>query len=49
MGRIGGRFYEKFTSMDQSKVEIITISEPNMGNALIDDALDRGIPNYPQS
>ena len=48
LGRIGGRFYEKFTSMDQDKVEIIAISEPNMGNALIDDALDRGIPNYPQ-
>ncbi len=48
LGRIGGRFYEKFTTMDQSKVEIIAISEPNMGNALIDDALDRGIPNYPQ-
>lgn len=48
LGRIGGRFYEKFTSIDQSKVEIIAISEPNMGNALVDDALDRGIPNYPQ-
>ena len=48
LGRIGGRFYEKFTRMDQSKIEIIAISEPNMGNALIDDALDRGIPNYPQ-
>ncbi len=48
LGRIGGRFYEKFTSMDQDKVEIIAISESNMGNALIDDALDRGIPNYPQ-
>jgi len=47
LGRIGGRFYEKFTAMDQNKVEIIGISEPNMGNALIDDALARGIPNYP--
>ena len=48
LGRIGGRFYKQFTSMDQSKVEIIGVSESNMGNALIDDALDRGIPNYPK-
>ncbi len=48
LGRIGGQFYKQFTHMDQNKVEVIAISEPNMSNALIDDAMDRSIPNYPQ-
>lgn len=48
LGRIGGKFYQRFTTLDPDQVEILAISEPNMENALIDDALDRGIPNYPK-
>ncbi|PLA73881.1 homoserine dehydrogenase [Hydrogenovibrio sp. SC-1] len=48
LGRVGGKFYQKFTTLNPDQVEILAISEPNMENALIDDALDRGIPNYPK-
>lgn len=48
LGRIGGRFYNQFNQISSDQVEIIGISEPNMNNALIEDAEDRGIPNYPK-
>ncbi|WP_040726704.1 Gfo/Idh/MocA family oxidoreductase [Thiomicrorhabdus sp. Kp2] len=46
LGRIGGKFYQQFTSMKPEHVEIIGISEPNMDNPLLQDANDRGIPNF---
>lgn len=47
LGRIGGKFYQQFTSMNPEHVEIIGISEPNLNNPLLADALGRGIPNFP--
>lgn len=46
LGRIGGKFYEQFTQMNSDNIEIIGISEPNKDNPLLDDAQDRGIPNF---
>ena len=46
LGRIGGKFYEEFTKLDTSRVEIIGISEPNLENPLVQDAEARGIPNF---
>lgn len=48
LGRIGGKFYQQFTNMNQDHVEIIAISEPNTENPLLDDAQGRGIPNFPE-
>lgn len=47
LGRIGGKFFEQFSQIDDSRIKIIAVSEPNMSNRLIDDAADLGIPNYP--
>lgn len=47
LGRIGGKFFEQFSQIDDSRIKIIAVSEPNMSNHLIDDAADLGIPNYP--
>jgi len=46
LGRIGGKFYEQFNSMNPGRVEIIGISEPNENNPLVKDAEQRGIPNF---
>lgn len=47
LGRIGSKFYERFTALDESLVKIIAVSEPNMDNPLLADAHQRGIPNFP--
>lgn len=47
LGRIGGKFYKQFTSMDESRVKIIAVSEPNLTNPLLEDAEQRNIANYP--
>lgn len=47
LGRIGGKFYQQFTQLDESRVKIIAVSEPNMSNPLLDDAAQRSIPNIP--
>lgn len=47
LGRIGGKFFQQFNQVDDSRIKIIAISEPNMSNGLIDEANDLGIPNYP--
>lgn len=47
LGRIGGRFYQRFATLDDAMVKIIAISEPNLDNPLLADAAERGIPNFP--
>lgn len=47
LGRIGGKFYQQFTQLEESRVKIIAVSEPNMSNPLLADSDKRGIPNYP--
>lgn len=47
LGRIGGKFYTQFTGLDESRVKIIAVSEPNLSNPLLADAEKRGIKNYP--
>jgi len=46
LGRIGGKFYQHFNSINSGHVEIIGISEPNLENPLLEDARERGIPNF---
>lgn len=48
LGRIGGKFYEHFNSMDPERVQVIGVSEPNIENPLLDDAAELGIPNFPK-
>lgn len=47
LGRIGGKFYQQFTQLDEERVKIIAVSEPNMTNPLLMDAEKRNIANYP--
>ena len=47
LGRIGGKFYQQFTQLDESRVKIIAVSEPNLSNPLLEDAAQRAIPNIP--
>ncbi|MDY0137601.1 MAG: homoserine dehydrogenase [Thiomicrospira sp.] len=47
LGRIGGKFYQQFTKLDEARVKIIAVSEPNMTNPLLEDAKTRGIANHP--
>lgn len=47
LGRIGGKFYQQFVQLDESRVKIIAVSEPNLSNPLLADSDERGIPNYP--
>lgn len=47
LGRIGGRFYKQFMELDDSRVQIIAVSEPNEENPILEDAKARGIPNFP--
>lgn len=47
LGRIGGRFYNQFVEMDDSRVKIVAVSEPNADNPILKDIEARGIPNYP--
>lgn len=37
LGRIGGKFYQQFSCIDQSRVKIIAVSEPNLSNPLLTD------------
>lgn len=46
LGRIGGKFYQQFTELDEERVKILAVSEPNMSNPLLEDAEKRGIKNY---
>lgn len=47
LGRIGGKFYEQFVELDDSRVKILAVSEPNENNPLLVDCAKRGIVNYP--
>ncbi|WP_130538225.1 Gfo/Idh/MocA family oxidoreductase [Thiomicrorhabdus indica] len=47
LGRIGGKFFEQFSQISDSRIKIVAVSESNMSNGLIDEANDLGIPNYP--
>lgn len=47
LGRIGGKFYNQFVNIDDSRVKILAVSEPNMANPILEDAAQRGIPNLP--
>lgn len=47
LGRIGGKFYQQFTSIDESRIKILAVSEPNLSNPLLEDASSRTIPNFP--
>jgi len=47
LGRIGGKFFQKFTEIESSRVNIIAVSEPNEANPLLVIAKERGIANYP--
>lgn len=47
LGRIGGKFYQQFLAIDESRVKIIAVSEPNLANPLLKDCEKRGIPNFP--
>ncbi|WP_044406474.1 hypothetical protein [Thiomicrospira microaerophila] len=47
LGRIGGKFYSQFVNIDESRVKILAVSEPNMANPLLEDVKNRGIPNLP--
>lgn len=47
LGRIGGKFFQKFTEIESSRVNIIAVSEPNEANPLLAIVKERGIANYP--
>jgi len=47
LGRIGGKFYQQFTELDESRVKIIAVSEPNLSNPLLEDVGQGAIPNIP--
>lgn len=47
LGRIGGKFYKQFAEMDDSRVKVLAVSEPNLSNPLLKDAEKRNIPNFP--
>lgn len=46
LGRIGGKFFQKFLEIDSARVNIIAVSEPNLSNPLLVEAEKRGIANY---
>ena len=46
LGRIGGKFFQKFAEIEPSRVNIIAVSEPNLANPLLAEAEKRGIVNY---
>ena len=47
LGRIGGKFFDQFINLDEARVKIIAVSEPNLTNPLLTKAKEKGIPNYP--
>lgn len=46
LGRIGGKFFQKFIALDPSRVNIVAVSELNEANPLLAIAKERGIVNY---
>lgn len=38
LGRIGGKFFQKFLEIDSARVNIIAVSEPNLSNPLLVEA-----------
>lgn len=46
LGRVGGKFFQKFLELESSKINIIAVCETNLDNPLLAEAEKRGIANY---
>lgn len=46
LGRMGSRFFDKFSTMDSEKVKIVGVCETNETNPVAQKAIDLKIPYY---